>query len=144
MNKENGFTILEALFSMAIFAVAMFGVIGLQLNAIQTDEETRRKDMASQLLAAGTEMVECLDYDSLGAVNGVGYANLLTKAKANNAAYFWMGSSNNKAGLFCGQTETVGDVNYRNVYLVAVWNSIKTGQRETLSRMMVKPPNMLQ
>jgi|GEM_PF-5662146 len=144
MKNKDGFTMLEVLFAMAIFAVAMLGVIGLQLNAIQTDEETRRKDMAAQLLTAGVEMVECLDYASLGNVKRIDYNGLLTRAEASDSVYFWMGSCNDKARLYYGQMETTIGVTCRNVYLVAAWTSVRTGQVKTLARMMVKPQNMLQ
>jgi len=146
MKEENGFTILEALFAMAIFAVAMLGVIGLQLNSLQTDEETRRKDMAAQLLTAGAEMVACSDYGSTAlysvAESGFsGFAEDVKNEPIPNSLLTWGGG---KASLYLRHQRSAGPVTIRNVYLVAAWDSIKTGQRETLSRMMVKPQNMLQ
>lgn len=148
MKQESGFTLLEALFSMAIFAVAMLGLIGMQINAIQSDEETRRKDMASQLLTAGAELVACTDYASFDAgkeLGDLGFDGLVRKAEARDGQYAWMDSGGGKTELYQGHKVTsVDDVTYRNVYLVAAWDSIKSGKRETLHRMMVKPQNILQ
>lgn len=145
MRSDNGFTLLEALFAMAIFAVAMLGVIGLQINAFQTDEETRRKDLAVQLLNEGAELVECRDYDAFGGVRDIDYEGLIAGARANENAYFWMGTNNDKAKLYCGQRQVnTGDVTFRRVYLVAAWESVKTDRREALGRIMVKTQNMLQ
>jgi len=162
MRNEGGFTILEALFSMAIFAVAMLGVIGLQLNAMQTDEDTRRKDMAAQLLTTGVEMVECADYESsaifltTNTINTSGNSendfSAFLKNVRDGATNSWMAWRNGDARLFLRHevdsrdVDSDGNIDFsvRNVYLVASWDSIKSGQRETLSRMIVKPENTLQ
>lgn len=146
MNNDRGFTILECLFSMVIFAVAMLGVIGLQLHAIQSDAETRRKDMANQLLTSGAELVACSDYDSASLYFEVesgfdGFVDGVKNKTISNSLMNWGGGN---ASLYLRHETSAGGVTVRNVYLVAAWDSIKTGQRETLIRMIVKPQNILQ
>ncbi|VFQ42650.1 prepilin-type N-terminal cleavage/methylation domain-containing protein [Desulfoluna butyratoxydans] len=166
MKNKDGFTMLEVLFAMAIFAVAMLGVIGLQLNAIQTDEETRRKDMAAQLLTSGVEMAECTDY---GATDGPadlfrdsnilsvnGFSAFIDTVEGTDdidgIPNAWMTWGNGKARLFLRHqvvdTDVDGDggtdLSVRNVYLVAAWNSITARKIKTMSRIMVKPQNNLQ
>jgi len=162
MKNEHGFTMLEVLFAMAIFAVAMLGVIGLQINAIQADEETRRKDMAAQFLTAGVEMVECTDYGATdGADDLFRNGNILPEAgldtfikgvQGGTINTPWMTWGNGNASLFLRHevvdrdVDDDGDTDFsvRNVYLVAAWKSIKTSGIKTLTRIMVKPQNYLQ
>lgn len=164
MKNENGFTMLEVLFAMAIFAVAMLGVIGLQLNALQTDEETRRKDMAAQLLTAGAEMVECTDYGATQGSDGLfrndnllpgtdDIQDLMDDVEHGRITQPWMTISDGKARLYLRHqvedrdVDSDGDTDFsiRHVYLVAAWDSLTTaGQRKTLARVMVKPQNNLQ
>ncbi|SCX78417.1 type IV pilus modification PilV family protein [Desulfoluna spongiiphila] len=162
MKNKDGFTMLEVLFAMAIFAVAMFGVIGLQVHAIQTDEETRRKDMAGQLLTAGVEMVECTDYGATSKANDLfrngnvlpdtGFGAFVDDVQNENISMPWMTWNNGNASLYLrhevddrdvdGDGDT--DFSVRNVYLVAAWKSITTSGIKTMTRMMVKPQNNLQ
>lgn len=161
---EHGFTLLEVLCAMAIFAVAMLGVIGLQMSAIVNDEETRRKDMASQLLTAGVEMVECTDYGATegsedlfrsgNTVSEAGFGAFLAKVSDNpdSISNPWLSWGNGKARLFLRHqvvdtdVDADGDIDFsvRNVFLVAAWESIKTGDTQTLSRIVVKPKNQFQ
>lgn len=146
MKNENGFTLLECLFSMAIFAVAMLGVISLQMNAIQSDAETRRKDMANQLLTAGAELVGCADYDSTALYSDEesGFEGFVDGVKDKTITDSFMNWGGGKVSLYLRHKVTSGDFDIRNVYLVAAWDSVKTRERETLHRMMVKPQNMIQ
>jgi len=168
MTNENGFTLLEALFAMAIFAVAMLGVIGLQLNSIQTDEETRRKDMAVQLLTEGAELVECSDYASDELYDDSEDGNKILESEFLNfeqtaAGYsgaqgdpeIWNSWGGGKVKVFFAYAQSFVDHDndnardnnepeFKKILLVASWRSLKTGQAETVHRMMVKPENTLQ
>ncbi len=163
MRNDDGFTLLEALFAMAIFAVAMLGVIGMQINAIQADEETRRKDMAVQLLTAGAEIIECSSYTSqvLYPTSGSNsmaeshFSNFITKVGENNENNPWMTWGEGRARMFMRYNQAFKDIDsngaqganepqFKKVLLVSSWKSLKTGDTKTMHRVVVKPENMLQ
>jgi len=165
MTNENGFTLLEALFSMAIFSVAMLGVIGLQLNSFQADEETRRRDMAVQLLTEGAELVECSGYSSTDLYRPTGadqnmiqesaFSRFIGQVESGTVTDNWLSWGGGKANVFLRYNQDFQDLDtdgtqdnnepeFKKILLVASWRSLKTGQTETFHRVMVKPENTLQ
>lgn len=166
MRNESGFTLLETLFAMAVFAVAMLGVIALQFSVIQTDEETRRKDMAAQLLTAGTELVACADYSSrtlypVSGANSVNSESALSdfiqqvEQSPGTVTGCLMSWGEGKVNVFMRYLQGFEDFDgdnaqdanepaFKKVLLVSSWNAVKTGETRTLHRVVVKPENMLQ
>ncbi len=146
MSDARGFTLLECLFAMAIFGVAMLGVIGLQIHAIRTDGETWRQDKASQLLSAWAERVAFSGYDSPDLYSGrdteIDY--FIQSVKENTVTdplVQWMGGV---VSLYLGFEVSSGSPKIRRVCLVAAWDSVKTGERKTRHRLVVKPQNIWQ
>ena len=163
MPKEHGFTILEALISMAVFAVAMLAVIGLQIHAIQTDANTVRKDAAVQLLSTGVELVECAGFDdsSVFKTKLPADPNDDDNDEQKAFAYFkqsisgendtdpgstWKSSHDKKADLYLRYTETSSSasVSLKTVYLVASWRDVGSGDAKVISRVVTKPDNFIQ
>ena len=146
MSHDSGFTLLECLFAMAIFSVAMLGVIGLQLNAIITDGETWRQDKASQLLTAGAERVAFSDYDSPVLYSGceTGIIDFIQGVKEKTVTDPLMSWRGGQVSLYLCSEVSSGIPHIRRVCLVAAWDSVKRGERKILCRLVVKPQNILQ
>ena len=120
----------------------MLGVIGLQMHVIQVDEETRRRDMANQLLTSGAEMVACSDYGSDELYSGAETTfSGITDGEGGKPLMGW----DNKAELYLFHhlsTATLPAV--RHVCLVAEWTSVKNREKKSLKRMLIKPQNIIQ
>ena len=148
MQYEKGFTLLESLMSMAVFAVAMLAVIGLQIHAIQSDANTTRKDAAVQLLNTAVELVECSDYDDSSvfksSMGDTTLSSFISSVKAGDTSDVWLKSSDGKVRVFQRFTIQQGGVDLRIVYLVAAWNDVMNIGKKTISRVVTKPQNFIQ
>ena len=155
MKREAGFTLIESLFAMAIFGIAMLVLMSLQINSIRNDEETHRKDTATRLLSQAAEEVEFSNYKDTEIFSekrklsgwSSGYNSLLAVAEgAGSNNYEWMKSGDEKVVVYLGHVETTTAVNppvhLRHVHLIAAWNSTTSNERHTLARVMVKPENI--
>jgi len=76
--RSRGYTAVEVLIAMGMFAVGAAGVMGMQRISVQANADTRRADVANQILR---EWVERLHRDSLIWTNPTGSPNGLNDTK---------------------------------------------------------------
>lgn len=62
-DKESGFTLLEVLIALVIFAVGILGAASMQISSIQGNSHGRQVSEASGILSDRIETLITLDYD---------------------------------------------------------------------------------
>lgn len=62
-NEESGFTLLEVLIALVIFAVGILGVASMQISSIQGNSHGRQVSEASSVISDRIETLMTLDYD---------------------------------------------------------------------------------
>lgn len=74
-DRENGFTLIEVMIAMAIFAVGILAVAGMQLSAIKGNTSSGKMTRAAIIAQTQMEQLAALKYDdALNAVGSHAYA----------------------------------------------------------------------
>ena len=75
-NNQNGFTLIEVMTAIAIFAIGILGVAKMQLLAIEGNSNANNSTKASTLAQEKAEKLMMLDYDDLNDTNNDGTPGL--------------------------------------------------------------------
>lgn len=72
INNKAGFTVLEVLIALVIFAVGILGVATMQVSSIQGNSKGRQISEATDVVSSQIEMLLSLDYADIVDTNGNG------------------------------------------------------------------------
>lgn len=72
INSKSGFTLLEVLIALVIFAVGILGVATMQISAIKGNSKGRQISEATDAVSSRIEMLISLDYVDIVDTNGNG------------------------------------------------------------------------
>ena len=150
MNNDSGYTLLEVMVSIGMLAVAILGLIGAQVFALQSDGDSARKDSAVQILTAASELIESSAFDDTSVfIKEMGTSESYTDFKNDvkdpgTNTGLWLTSSDNKVEIYQRYEIEAGTSDVKRVYLIAAWKGIRSGEIETISRVITKPENFIQ
>jgi type II secretory pathway pseudopilin PulG len=68
--REHGFTLIESIVGMLLFAFIAVALVGLLTSSIAANDLSRQKTVAQQLAQDQVEDIRRLDYDDIGTVSG--------------------------------------------------------------------------
>jgi type II secretory pathway pseudopilin PulG len=68
--REHGFTLIESIVGMLLFAFIAVGLVGLLTSSIAANDLSRQKTVGQQLAQDQVEDIRRLDYDDVGTVSG--------------------------------------------------------------------------
>ncbi|MDY0190197.1 MAG: type IV pilus modification protein PilV [Desulfuromonas sp.] len=133
--KDSGFTLIEVLIAMVIFAVGILGIAMMQLSAVRGNSVANRVSEASTLASDQIEQMLSWDYSDaeLKENNNINY----TLADGSNEDFDGhQAGANSNYDIYWNVEENTPAANSKTVEVTVLW--FDKGQRKTVSLSTIK------